>query len=182
MKKLFRWYKERYLAIRGRIGRGHYLVYALSLVALWFLAEFIYQLLLEGGEALYAVLTGGRDFWVSEVALVFGLVLASMLWAVAVVAIVGQLTLTVRRLHDLNLSGWWVAPYSVCVTIANRAGRNYEGTGQEEPVPLLIFQLVVGLLVILAFAIPGSRGENRFGPPSPAFDWRLRRREISRAE
>ena len=49
-----------------------------------------------------------------------------------------SLGLTVRRLHDINFSGWWV---------------------------LLGFIPIIGAIVLIVFAcLPGTEGENRFGP------------------
>ncbi len=49
-----------------------------------------------------------------------------------------SLGLTVRRLHDINFSGWWV---------------------------LLGFIPIIGAIVLIVFAcLPGTEGENKFGP------------------
>ena len=48
------------------------------------------------------------------------------------------LAVTVRRLHDIDRSGWWV---------------------------LIVFIPVIGLLVLIYWMVqPGTEGENRFGP------------------
>ena len=48
------------------------------------------------------------------------------------------LGLTVRRLHDINFSGWWV---------------------------LLAFIPIVGFIALIVFGcIPGTEGENKYGP------------------
>jgi len=52
--------------------------------------------------------------------------------------LIPSLALSVRRLHDLNRSGWWI---------------------------LLIFLVLIGWIVLLVFYLTdGTRGPNRFGP------------------
>lgn len=62
-------------------------------------------------------------------------------FAVAVLAIVGltltQLLLTIQRCHDFNGSGW------------------------------LSFLTLVPLVALIFWIVPGTRGANRFGPPTP---------------
>lgn len=72
-----------------------------------------------------------------------------------------SLAVGVRRLHDVNQSGWWLAaPYAlVVITVASAAAN------------LMIFAWAAGIsaavLVILILgwvARTGTSGENRFGP------------------
>jgi uncharacterized membrane protein YhaH (DUF805 family) len=51
-----------------------------------------------------------------------------------------QLTNIVKRLHDFNFSGWWYIPF-------------------------LLLWFVFGVGVFLLALIPGTSGENKFGPP-----------------
>ena len=52
--------------------------------------------------------------------------------------LVPSIAVGIRRLHDIDKSGWWV---------------------------LLVFLPAIGSIILLFFAIqPGSIGENRFGP------------------
>ncbi|APX89578.1 hypothetical protein BV394_07510 [Brevirhabdus pacifica] len=61
----------------------------------------------------------------------------SALWSLAL--LLPSISLLVRRLHDIDRTGWWV---------------------------LLMLLPAVGMLVLLVFAlIRGSAGRNRFGPP-----------------
>jgi len=63
-----------------------------------------------------------------------------------------SLAVLVRRLHDRNLSGWWVLGFIVGGTIISF-------------IPLLgiiiYFAMMIGAIVILA--LPGDVGANRFG-------------------
>ncbi|GAA0585460.1 DUF805 domain-containing protein [Caenispirillum bisanense] len=68
-----------------------------------------------------------------------GLGLLGGLYTLAV--IIPSLAVGVRRLHDVDKSGWWL---------------------------LIAFIPVLGILVLLYFmVIKGSEGDNRFGPPAP---------------
>ena len=59
----------------------------------------------------------------------------------SLVTLVPNIALSVRRLHDVGRSGWW----------------------------LLLYLTVIGILVVLWWAIqPGERASNRFGPDREA--------------
>lgn len=65
---------------------------------------------------------------------------AQLLTAILSLALlIPSIAVGVRRLHDLDKSGWWL---------------------------LLGFVPIVGLILIYWFAQPGTPGANRFGPPA----------------
>jgi len=69
-----------------------------------------------------------------------GMGVLGMLYALGV--LLPSIAVSVRRLHDINKSGWWL---------------------------LLIFIPLIGGLVLLVFAVmEGTRGDNRFGPDPKA--------------
>ena len=78
------------------------------------------------------------------------------------------LAVSARRLHDLNLSGWWLAiPYGVW--LASNVLR-FVGTANRDPALLAAAQLFALLWMAMAagsivvFCLPGTRGANRYGP------------------
>ena len=72
--------------------------------------------------------------------LVIGASLLGSIWSLA--TLLPSLGVSVRRLHDLDKSGWWL---------------------------LLGFIPLIGALVLLYwFCLPGTPGDNRFGPPQIA--------------
>lgn len=73
----------------------------------------------------------------------FGPVMTMMLVAATIFPL---LRLVVLRLHDLNWSGWWAL--------------------------LFVVPVVGNLLGLVLTFVPGSRGENDFGPPSRTHGWR----------
>ena len=78
-----------------------------------------------------------------------GVGLILLIWGLAV--IVPSIAVTVRRLHDRDMSGWWYLGFIVAAFI-----------------PLLNILSSIGLLVLMA--LPGTPGPNRFGedPKNPA--------------
>lgn len=75
-----------------------------------------------------------------------------MLIAVGIIAglfalamLLPQLSLTVRRFHDRNISGWWY----LALFIANL-------------IPYL--NVVAGLAILVITVLRGTEGPNRFGP------------------
>ena len=71
------------------------------------------------------------------------------------------LSLTVRRLHDLDLSGWWVLPIWI-VPSAIEGGMALLADNPQLGSSLSgALGLVISLFLWLA---PGTRGANRFGP------------------
>lgn len=115
----------RYFAFEPRIGRLRYLAYSVGVFLLVLIPIVI-------GLALSAVhLTG---------------ISVALLALVYLFMVVMNVIFTIRRLHDMNASGWWTLLYIV-------------------PFANVIFALV------LLFT-PGTVGTNRFGaPPSPNSGW-----------
>ena len=85
------------------------------------------------------------------------------------------LAVTVRRLHDGNWSGWW-ATSSALLGLAMLISALFGpyGLGVFLGIPLVgelyLVAMVVGLLVLIRMFVPGTRGENRFGPDP--LEWR----------
>lgn len=60
-------------------------------------------------------------------------------------ALIPGIAVSIRRLHDAELSGWW-----------------YVGLVLASAIPLLGILASIGLFVVML--LPGSDGSNRFGP------------------
>ena len=76
------------------------------------------------------------------------------------VGIVG-LSLTVRRLHDLNLTGWWILAIWIVPSAVEYAAVQLVNNPQLGSTLSSVIALAIGLWLWLA---PGTRGANRFGP------------------
>lgn len=76
-----------------------------------------------------------------------------------------SLATSVKRLHDLGTSGWWIIP----LFFASMVGSTISSVGPPGPVPLNLLAMLLGLALIFGpiiylGAVPGQSGENRFGP------------------
>lgn len=128
---------RRYADFKGRSRRKEYWMFALLMLIVY---AVLASLMLAGGLASAfggagAAPSFGATFWVGAV--LFGIfALATFIPAIAV---------TVRRLHDRDLSGWW-----------------YLGVVIGGAIPLVGPLISIGFLVFMC--LEGTRGPNRFGP------------------
>lgn len=79
--------------------------------------------------------------------------------------------LGVKRMHDLDRSGWWLlAPWGVILTVACIIGLfAWLGAGEDVTDTLWALGAIVMIGSLLAqwiylYLIPGTKGPNRFGP------------------
>lgn len=81
---------------------------------------------------------------------------------------VAQMSTWVRRLHDFNLSGWWVAPYALFVAAVLLVGFNLVDApaplAQVDRIAWITFVLIAAGLFAVLYLAPGQREANRFGP------------------
>ncbi|MDC7682484.1 DUF805 domain-containing protein [Asticcacaulis sp. BYS171W] len=129
------------LSPRGRINRATYLLYSLTFLPL---------------ERLFQGIASSDTSWLELLGIAVALPLI-WLWA----------CLTIKRLHDLNLSGWWcLALLLFPVTSAGAMVLIYFlEAGSVIPVLLAV---IAGIPVLLAYIlltfVKGTVGDNRFGP------------------
>jgi len=69
-----------------------------------------------------------------------GVVFGVLYLVYALGVLVPGIAVTLRRLHDTDRSGWWV---------------------------LIGFIPIVGIVLLVFVLLPGTQGNNRFGPPAP---------------
>jgi uncharacterized membrane protein YhaH (DUF805 family) len=87
--------------------------------------------------------------------------------------VVGYTSLIVRRLHDVNFSGWhaiWIVPIEVLGTFvpAVLASEGVDTSRFDDAIYTVV--AVIGATLLLW---PGSKGENRFGYRPNRKGWRL---------
>ena len=92
---------------------------------------------------------------------------------VTVAAALPALSVTVRRLHDSEHSGWWVF-FSVLAKLLFAAGvvavaieqplHPWEGMGRAYVLAPLVLITAIGAVLFAMMLMPGSAGNNRFGP------------------
>ena len=138
--------------VKGRLNRLSHFV--------WFLASFL---------IFYAICIP-----LVEIMGVFGMSLSMLLWGW-----IGT-TNSIKRLHDMNLSGWWICflylslmPLFLISTIFNIMGfrhitpLTYDFNGFILSRIGSFYWVFLGLFiveVIFLFVAPGKKGDNRFGP------------------
>jgi uncharacterized membrane protein YhaH (DUF805 family) len=90
-----------------------------------------------------------------------------------------SLTVTVRRLHDTNRSGWWLLLYvalglltviAVMATGANDPSTPVSGAGAALILVPAILTLASLLLLLVFMFLPSNPGNNRYGPNRYAGD------------
>ncbi len=85
----------------------------------------------------------------------------------AAVLVLASLATVVRRLHDRNKSGWWLAPLYLFPLSADMALGQMKGLVEQYPLPTAAVALVsLGLLLwffVELGLLKGTAGANRYG-------------------
>lgn len=128
---------KRYAEFSGRSRRMEYWMFALlNVIILTVLMFFAFG---AGGMAALAdPATIGAGFG----AMFGGLGLLLLIYSLAV--LIPSVAVTVRRLHDRDMSGWW-----------------YLGAVVGSMIPIIGFIVPIAFLVLMA--LPGTPGPNRYG-------------------
>lgn len=113
---------SKYFTLSGRAGKAEFWWFVL----LWFIVDVVLNLVRNSFDTSKAT----------------GAILTLLLGLVALALIIPFITVTVRRLHDVGRSGWWV---------------------------WLHFIPLIGTIVLVIFCVGESQGPNQYGPgPEPA--------------
>ena len=75
-------------------------------------------------------------------------------------AVLCFIMLTIRRLHDLNLSGWWALPMYFAPSLVGAL----QGAYPDAAAFLGLVQFMIGLGTIMLFCQRGTDGANLFCP------------------
>jgi len=132
---------KRYAEFSGRSRRMEYWMFALLNVIVATVLMFI--VLGAGGAAGVLEADAAGDPAAGLSALFGGMGLLLVVYALAV--LLPSIAVTVRRLHDRDMSGWW-----------------YLGAIVGGMIPFVGFLISIAFLVLMA--LPGTPGPNRFGP------------------
>lgn len=132
LRNLFTW--------RGRIGRARFLGYSILPLPLFVIG--LAPLALE-------VRAGNQGFG--------SLSIGTILLTIAVLVTISWINVVtpIKRLHDLNLSGWWWWLWILIPTLF---------TGSPSAVVNNVCFVLFIISLILIYCLPGTRGDNRFGP------------------
>ena len=129
---------KRYAEFSGRSRRMEYWMFTLLNV----IVVTVLLVVTGGFGALTDMETGGQPSG-GVMALFGGLGIILVIYGLAV--ILPSIAVTIRRLHDRDMSGWW-----------------YLGAIIGGMIPIVGFLVSIGFLVLMA--LPGTPGPNRFGP------------------
>ncbi|GAA4644376.1 hypothetical protein GCM10023115_23360 [Pontixanthobacter gangjinensis] len=135
-------YRKLYRLIEGRSGRQEFWMF------------FLFNILVVLGLVLLVFLfAGGLSSLDPTSALMgtmagagvgFAVLLIIPVYAWAILTGVASTAVSIRRLHDMNLTGWLYLVYLILMVI-----------------PLLNFLVFIGFYVVMA--LPGTKGPNKYG-------------------
>jgi uncharacterized membrane protein YhaH (DUF805 family) len=132
---------KRYAEFAGRSRRMEYWMFTLLNVIV--VTVLLFVVLGAGGAAGLLEGEASGDPTAGLGALMGGTGLLIILYGLAV--LIPSIAVTVRRLHDRDMSGWW-----------------YLGAIVGGMIPYIGFLVSIAFLVLMA--LPGTPGPNRFGP------------------
>lgn len=130
---------KRYADFQGRSRRKEYWMFALLNILVMLVPLVLIFSAVPMGEAAMesAIASGGIG--------VIGWIGFALVGIWALVIFIPSIAVTVRRLHDRDMSGWW-----------------YLGAIVASFIPVVGFIANIALLVLMV--LPGTAGANRFGP------------------
>jgi len=148
---------RRYADFSGRSRRKEFWMFSLGymLLTLLMLAIFI----AVAGTAFLGALDGNADPAAMTSTLAGMGVLLILYLVIGLGLIIPSIAVSVRRLHDIDRSGWWVAVFYGLAVLSGAFGQDGSALG-------LVFNLVyvAAAITLLVFTLlPGTRGPNRFG-------------------
>jgi uncharacterized membrane protein YhaH (DUF805 family) len=121
---------------KGRFGRLSYIAWALAASFLVNIVQFVVMMVIGVGAGV----SGSSD-----AATAGGGIAMVLTFVFALVVMVVTIIFFIRRLHDIDLSGWWAL--------------------------LMLVPLVNFVFGLYALIKPGTAGVNRFGPPRETRGW-----------
>ena len=125
--------KEKYAKFQGRASRSEF----------WYFMLFI--TVVGIAFVVLALATGGWDMMEGRSASVLPMIFFGLYGLFYLAILIPTIAVTVRRLHDRNMSGWW-----------------YLGFLVGGMIPFVGPLVSIAMIVILA--LKGTDGDNKFGP------------------
>ena len=147
---------EKYADFSGRAPRAEYWWFFLAIIVAYIVLSII--------ESIIGVnhMIGG----------VYGPLTVLLMLA----TLVPSLAVAVRRLHDTNRSGWWLllplVPYCIGFALGGAAMMNGAASGNPAAMTagvgmagiFILIGAVCAVVLIVFYCMPGTPGDNRFGP------------------
>lgn len=131
-------------SFQGRLNRKPYIILSFALITMTF---FILLLFEKAKEEFVIMKESDYIGKLSESDGSIFLLVFILIIALIILIFIGDLTLSVRRLHDLNLSGWWYLPIAVLNILPD----------------IFILNLIELCFYIFLVFKRGTVGENRYG-------------------
>ena len=149
---------KRYLkfcfSFKGRLNRKAFFFSWLKLLGL----AVVYGLI----TALMAILSKMLPIYLS----IFTFLLIALCILGLITIFVGMIGIQIKRLHDLNFSGWWLLVAAIITAPGNLASDPRVDLSFPEPLGTILIAvyliIFIGLMISLFF-IKGSKGDNKYG-------------------
>ncbi len=153
---------KRYAEFSGRSRRQEIWLYFLMLF-LFFIVMFTMLFMIGFGAAITAQQTNASPFAaLASMGIgfaIFGLISLALL--------IPTIAVQVRRLHDIDWSGWWVmayyGPYLAALVLSILALSTNTPTLQIVSVVFSLMSWLAVIMLIVLYCLPGTVGPNRFG-------------------
>jgi len=148
---------EKYADFTGRASRSELWWYVLALVVAFVVVRIVESIVGIGHMIFYS----------------YG-PLTILLW---LATIVPSIAVGIRRLHDTDRSGWWIllpiVPYCLGLVLGGGAMMAGAATGSGAGMMagagiagiFMLLAFVADIVIIIFYALPGTAGDNRYGPP-----------------
>ena len=145
---------RRYAEFSGRSRRKEYWMYTLGVVILFIVLSIL--MVITGGSAIMAAASNPAASGGALAAMgVFGIIIL----VVSLALIIPSLAVGVRRLHDIDRTGWWLAlPIGIAV-LTGLVG----SSSATLAMILNLLYLASAILLLVFYCIEGTKGPNRFG-------------------
>ena len=147
---------RRYAEFSGRSRRKEYWMFFLGVI-LFYIVMALLMVGVVGAGSMAAEGGAGGVFAAMAGAGIVGIILL-----IAVLGLfIPSLAVGVRRLHDIDRTGWWMlapyGPYILSIVLAI--------TGPIELAGIMNLLSLAGFILLFVFALlPGTPGPNRYGP------------------
>ncbi|MDL2281077.1 DUF805 domain-containing protein [Selenomonadales bacterium OttesenSCG-928-I06] len=136
--------KERYFSFTGRLNRQPYFFRNLSLVLANLIITFCFLLCLGYLGIGLSLDSDPISVFTAIFSTVLGLAIFFISFIFGIIITISQISLSVRRLHDLNYSGWWILGIYLIFMIP-------------------FVQFLGPIAIILLVCLKGTTGRNKYG-------------------
>ena len=153
LKKQIKRHLKFCFSYKGRLNRKAYFFSCLKLIglALVYMLVFVLMLLLSKIFPIYLK--------------IFPLLLVVLCVLGILIINVGMMSIQIKRLHDLNFSGWWFLVVTLITAPGNLASDTRINLPLPEPLRYILIAVDVVTIFLIGsfFFIKGSKGDNKYG-------------------